>query len=200
MIEARQVSALRHSGDGHGKLPPAQGLKRLDDRVHTPRCHLFVECLLQSLESLGVFGDRVHVFWEDELLGGGGTDHFREPSEVGGVPGSLACRADSVPQPKGFQTSLCRLEVTERICTRPAQIAKGFIFHHGDIDGGKVSRAHQPGQLHRIPTVGVHPVTRLVGHEGGGHDPAGVAVLRQIAVEPIAAWARFRDKDQMCGC
>jgi hypothetical protein len=51
-----------------------------------------------------VFVDGAHVFLEDDLLSGCGTDHFREPSEMGGVPGGLARLADIVPQQKGFQT------------------------------------------------------------------------------------------------
>jgi hypothetical protein len=104
-----------------------------------------------------------------------------------------------VPQQKGLQPSCCRFEVTESLFTRPAQIANGVICHLGARGGGKVSRAQQPGQWHRIPTVGLHTVTRLFGHEGGGHDPAVVAFLRQVLGEPLAAWSRVIDKDQVCG-
>jgi len=51
--------------------------------------------------------------------------------------------------------------------------------------------------LHGITPVGFDPVTRLFGNQGGGDDPAGVAFLRQVPIEPVAAGARFIDEDEL---
>jgi hypothetical protein len=98
LIDAGHVAELRHPGDSHGELDPAQGLEGLDDRVSTPRGALCLEFLFQPLEALGVCVDRANIFLEDDLLSRCGTDNFSEPSEVGGVPGGLARLAEIVPQ------------------------------------------------------------------------------------------------------
>jgi hypothetical protein len=53
--------------------------------------------------------------------------------------------------------------------------------------------------LHGVTTVGVDPVARFFGHEGGGDDPADMPFLREIAIEPVPTGSRFIDKNQMLG-
>ena len=132
-IEARQVSECGSRGDGHKALPPPQGLKGFDYGVEAPRFDLCLECLLQTLKSLHVFVDRAHVFLENDVLRRCGTDHFREPSERGRVPGGPAGVAAIVPQQKGCAPQFRRLEIADGIFPRPAEVADGCILHHGDI-------------------------------------------------------------------
>jgi hypothetical protein len=118
---------------------------------------------------------------------------------VGRAPGGPTRRADIVPSREGFETQLRLLQSPQGIFTRPAEVADGFIVDGGDIDGGEVPRAHEPGELQGVPTVGFDPVDRPVGNQGGRDDPADVAFFGQIAIEPIPAWASFVDKDEVFG-
>ena len=95
-----------------------------------------MEFLFQTLEAFGVFGDRPHVFLEDDLLRRGGTDDLAEPPEVGRAPGGPARIADILPQEKGFEPKLGGLEIADGIFTSPAQVPNGFIL---DLWG------HRPG-------------------------------------------------------
>jgi hypothetical protein len=88
-----------------------------------------------------VFVDRADIFLKDHVLSGGGTDHLREPPEMGRAPGGTAGIADIVPEQEGFETELGRLEVPEGIFAGAAEIANGFIFHRGNIDRGEITRA-----------------------------------------------------------
>jgi hypothetical protein len=48
-----------------------------------------------------------------------------------------------------------------------------------------------------ITPVGCDPITRLCGHQGGGDDPADVAVFHEGAREAGAAGAGFVDEDTL---
>jgi hypothetical protein len=100
---------------------------------------------------------------------------------------------------EGFEPKLGGLEIADGIFTRAAEVAAGFVFPRRDIDGGEVTGAHQPGQLHGITTVGFHAVAGLFRHERGRHHPALIAFVAQIAREPIPTRARFVDKDEVFG-
>jgi hypothetical protein len=153
----------------------------------------------QALEAVGLLSDRPDVFLKDDLWRWGGTDHFGEPPPMGWAPGGPACIPDILPEQEGVEPECGGLQVPPGIFAGTAQIPNGFIFDRGDIDGGKIPRAHQPSQLHRITTVGFDAVARFLGKESGGHDPTVVALLPQVPVEPIAAWSRFLDQYQVVG-
>ena len=158
-----------------------------------------VECLVKTLEPFGVLGDRSDIGLEDDGLRWGGTDDLAEPAQVSRAPGGPAGRAAIMPQQKRVQAKLGRLEIVERIFTGAAQVTHGFVFDRGDIDRREIPRAHQPRQLDGVTTVGVHAVAGLLGHEGGRDDPADLALVRQIAREPVSTGARFIDEDQVLG-
>jgi hypothetical protein len=50
---------------------------------------------------------------EDDLLSGWGTDDFREPSEVGRLPGGPAVIAAILAQQEGLQAVLGGLEISK---------------------------------------------------------------------------------------
>ena len=114
-----------------------------------------------------MFGDGAHIFLEDDLLRWGGTDDFTEPPEMGRAPGGPARIADILPQEKGFEAKFRGLEVADDIFTRPTQIPNGFIIDLGDVDGGEVARAHQPGQFDGISAVGFDPIPGFFGINEG---------------------------------
>ena len=60
---------------------------------------------------------------------------------------------------EGFEPQLRRLQIPQGLFSRPTQVADRFIVDGGDVDRGEVSRAHEPGQLHGITTIGFDPVT-----------------------------------------
>ena len=148
------------------------------------------------------FGGRVDgpdVFLEDDVLRRGRTDDLREPSEVGRAPIGPARVPYSMPEQKGFEPKSRGLEIAEGICTRPAEVSDGFIFHLGHRDRGAIPRAGQTGQLHGLPAVGFDAVTGLFGNQRRRYHPAVVVFFREIPLEPVAAGAGFIDKDQMFG-
>ena len=111
-----------------------QGLKGLDHRVQTPGFDVLVEFLFETLEAFGVFVHRSDIFLKDDLLRRGGTDHLREPSQVGRAPIGPAHVTDILSEQKGFETELGVFEIADGIFTCPGEIANGFIFDLGDID------------------------------------------------------------------
>ena len=146
------------------------------------------------------FDDRADIFWKDNLLRGGGTHYLRKPPEVGRAPVSSARVAEILPEPEGCEPARGRLEVPPGIFAGAAEIAHGFIFHGGHRHRGEIPRAHQTGQVDGVTTVGLHPVAWLFGHERGRHDPAEMALFRQIAREPIPTGSCCIDKDQVWSC
>jgi hypothetical protein len=70
-----------------------------------------------------------------------------------------------VPAQEGFEPELGGLEVPQGIFAGTGEIAHGFIFNRRDIDGGEITRAHQPRQLYGVTPVGVHTIAGLFGHE-----------------------------------
>jgi hypothetical protein len=50
-----------------------------------------MEFRCETLQTCRVLVDGAAIFLKDHLLGRGRTDPFREPPEMGRVPGGLAC-------------------------------------------------------------------------------------------------------------
>jgi hypothetical protein len=67
----------------------------------------------------------------------------------------------------------------------------------GDGDGCEVTRAQQAGQFDGVSPVGFHPIAWLFGDQRGSDDPADVAFVGAIGVEPIATRAGFINKDEV---
>jgi hypothetical protein len=100
---------------------------------------VLVKCLLQALQAFGLLMDRAHLCLEDDLLRGGGTDHFGAPAQMGWAPGSPACIATSVSEPEGLEPKLGGLESADGIFTRAGEVTDGLVFHVGHRDGGEVA-------------------------------------------------------------
>jgi hypothetical protein len=191
VIAAGEVAECRDGGDSHGPLDATAGLECVNHWAEPPGGDRLVECLGTTLEPGGVLGERSDRCLEADVLCWGGTDDRAEPAQVSRAPGGPSGRADIMPPPKRFQATWGGLEIGERIFTRVAQVTKGVVLDGWDIDRREMPRAHQPGPLDGIPTVGVPAVAGLLGHECGRDDPAARAVVRQLAIEPVATGARF---------
>jgi hypothetical protein len=158
-----------------------------------------LECLFETLESVGMLLNGMDIFLKDDLLSLCGADDFRKPPEVGRAPICPAHVTDILSQQKGFETELGVFEIADGIFTRPGEIPDGFIFQLGDIDHSEITRAGEPGPLQGVSAVGFDPIAWFVGDQRGGHHPAVVAFFRQIAAESVATGTGFVDEDQMCG-
>jgi arylsulfatase A-like enzyme len=77
ILEAREVAEFSDRGDCHSALHATQGLEGFDYRFETPGGNRFLEFLCQTLEPFGVLAYGADIFLENDLLGRGGTDHFR---------------------------------------------------------------------------------------------------------------------------
>ena len=137
-LNTGQIAPCGDEGDGHGELHATQGLEGLDHWGQTPSVHLLVECLFQTFEAFGVFGDGPHVCLEDHLLRGRRTDDLRQPAEVGGAPSGLARRAKILPQEKRFEAACGGLEIAQGIFARAAQVPDGVVRDLWDIDRGQI--------------------------------------------------------------
>ena len=146
VIDARQVAAFGHHGHRDRALDAPYGLERLDHGLEAPGVHLVLECVFETLQARGLFGHGLAVCLQDHWLRRGGTDHLTEPAQVGRAPIGSPCRADSVPQPEGFEPPLGRLQIPAGLFTRPAQVADGFSVDGGHRPGvrspERISRAH----------------------------------------------------------
>ena len=139
--------------------------------------------------------NRSDIFLKNDLLRGRGTDHFREPPQVGRVPSGPAGGAESVAPHKGLQTALGVFASPDGLCTRPGEVAPGCLWALGALDHREVACASQAGQLSSSSAVRCAPILGLLGHEGGRPHPAGVVFFPAIALEPGAAGTGFRDED-----
>jgi hypothetical protein len=90
------------------------------------------EGLFQTPAALGVRMDGTDVGLQDDVLSRGGTDDFREPTEVGWAPMCPACRADILSEQEGFATELGVFESADRLFACPREITDSFIFPFGD--------------------------------------------------------------------
>lgn len=109
VIDACEVSPCSHGGDGHDELDATQRLERCDDRRYTPGLGLVLACWFQTPEACRVCVDRAHVVLEDALLGGGVTDHRREPSEMGRTPLAWPVSRRSCRSQKAFRRNFAAL-------------------------------------------------------------------------------------------
>jgi hypothetical protein len=104
-----------------------------------------------------------------------------------------------VPEPKGCEPELGGLEITDGVFTRPTENTEGCIVDRRDRDRGQITRAHQAGQWDGVTPVSLDAIAGLVGHPGWGDDPAVMALLRQLTLEPVATRPRCIDQDQGLG-
>jgi hypothetical protein len=163
VLNACEVSALRHEGHGPGARHATQGLKGLDHRLQSPGFDLFLPCLHEALKPFGVRMDGAPVCLEDDVLRRGGADHVGEPPQMGRAPGRASRRADIVAEHKGVATTLGGLEIGDGIFPSPAAVTDGCVCHRRHRDGGASPCAHQAGELDRVTTVGFPAVAGLLG-------------------------------------
>ena len=77
--------------------------------------------------------------WKTICWAGVGQTTSAQPAQMRRPPGGPARIADILPQQKGFEAELGRLEIMERIFPRAAQVTNGFVFDRWDIDRGEVA-------------------------------------------------------------
>ncbi len=196
VVNARQRTQLGDEGDGHGAWHPPQRWQGLDHRRKAPGLRRLVACVCATGPAVSGLVHGPESFWADEWRHRGRTDHRRAPAPGGWPPGGPAGVAAIVPPQTRVETAWGGLESLDGSCAGPAQRADGLVFDLGPRDGRPGPRAPQAGPLHGVTASGCEPVASLVGKPRGGHDPAHVALLRQIARAPIAARTGRVHQDQ----
>jgi hypothetical protein len=134
VLEAGQVAECSDGSDRHRKRHATEGWQRVNDRAEPPGGDRLVEFLVQALEPVRVCGDRSDIFLEDDWLGGGGTEDLAQPAQVGRAPRGPTGLPDIMPQQKGVEAALGRLEIVERLCPRTAEVANSFVLDRWDRD------------------------------------------------------------------
>jgi len=99
---------------------------------------VILPCLFETLEAFGLLMNGTDLCLKDDWLRRGGTDHLREPAEVGRAPIGPAPIPDILSQQNGLKPELVVFEIADGIFTRPGEIANGFSFDCGDIDRGEI--------------------------------------------------------------
>ena len=122
---------------------------------------MLFEFLCETLEALGDVVDRADVFLEDDLLGWGGADDLRKPPSMSRSPVGAAAIADIVTQQKSLEPELGGFEAFDRLLTGSGEVANGFIFELGDIDGCEITGTHQGRELDGVTAVGFDAVAGL---------------------------------------
>ena len=107
-------------------------------RGQTPRLHLLVEGVVETLEAVGVRGNRSAVFLQNDVRGWRGADDCREPTQGGRVPMGSACVTAIVPPHEGVEANLGSLESAAGVFTRPGELSDGFLCHLGDRAHGEL--------------------------------------------------------------
>ena len=82
VLNAGEVAKRCHRGHRDGALDPTEPLEGIDHRGEPPGLDLLLKCLLKALATCRVFGDRLHVFLNNDLRRRGGTDDLAEPSDT----------------------------------------------------------------------------------------------------------------------
>jgi hypothetical protein len=196
VLTAGEVAKLCHRGDRDGALDTPEPLESIDPRGEPPALDLLVKFLLKALETCRVCADRLPVCLHNDRLRRWRADDLAEPSEVRRTPGGAAHRADILPEEKRVAPKRGSLASPDRLCTSAAQVPNRGILDCRDIDRCQVTRAPQAGQRDRVPTVGVDPIAGLLGDQRGGHPPADMALLGQLAVAPVPARTCLSDQDE----
>jgi hypothetical protein len=88
-------------------------------------------------------------------------------------------------------------KVPQDILPGTRQIPNGLLLHSGNIHRGKVARTHETSQLHGVPAIGLDPIPRLLGNEGGGNYQTGVSFFAQVPVEAVAGRTGLVGEDQL---
>jgi hypothetical protein len=196
VVNTCEVTQCRHAGDGDGALHPTQGLEDLNHGDQAPGLDLLMACARKPLQAFGGLVHRPDGCLADDLLRGGGTDHLREPAEVGWAPGGPPSIAEIVSQQKGFEPEFGGLQLAQGILAGTTEVTNGFLLDRGDLDRCEIARAQQAGPWHGVTTVGFDAIAGLFGNQGRGDHPADVPPCGEIAIEPIPTGAGFIDKDE----
>ena len=183
-IETGEGPNCRHQRGGHGAWHTAPSLEGLNHGGQTPRWHVIVPFLCETLEAFGVVVDRADVFWQDAVLRRCWTEHRREPPEMGRAPVRPAGRAALVSAQAGCEAQLGGLESAAGICTGPREVPHGFIFPCGARDCSESAGAREASQLPSIPAVRFAPSTGLCGQEGGRPPQQAEALCRSSRESP----------------
>jgi hypothetical protein len=82
-------------------------------------------------------------------------------------------------------------EILLEVLPAAEQVPHRLLRFIGHPDRGQLPRPEEADQLRRIPAVGLDPLPRLAGGERRGHDLAGDAEGRELAVEVVPCGARL---------
>ena len=196
VIDAGQVAACRDGRDRPRPRHATAGWQRLNDRAEPPRGARLRACRCQAREPVRVCGARPAIVLADAWRGGGGPDDRAPPAPVRRTPRGAAGRAAIRPPQHGVAAARGRLESVPRLCPRTAQVTPRCVWSRWDRDGREVPGAHEARHWDGLTTSRVDPVTGLLRDHGRGDDPAAGALWGQLAREPRAAGAGFRDPDE----
>ena len=109
-----------------------------------------------------------------------------QPRVVRAGPGLAAGVDDPVAQQQLGQPVPGPHQITAAVLPGPHQIPGGLLLDARHRHRGDLAQPQQPGQMHRVPGVGLDPITRraLQLRRRRHHAPHPAAVKRPIQPEP----------------
>ncbi len=137
---------------------------------------------------LGVI-DGVEVFLEHDLLGRMIETKTGEPSPMGLGPMAPATIDPVVPQQKALQPLPCRAQVLYRRGPGPDQVTHRLVRRLGNSNRGQLARPVQPGQTHRVASVGLDMIAGPGRDQRRGHHHAVLPEPGDLTVNAIATGA-----------
>ena len=82
-------------------------------------------------------------------------------------------------------------QIIDRIGSRPAQVANGFIGRFRNVDTFEFAGTEQSSKFHRVTTVGLYSLARTPRCHRGSYHNAGHSELTQPTRNDESAWACF---------
>src|SRR5258708_5817506 len=163
--KTREVSELRGQDDRGDDLYTAQGLKCLDQRTKAPALDQFDDVLSQSLDTRGCVVHRLHTVDEHAIVSLVLEYLTAHPVQVHARPGCLSGVRAPVAKQKLRELMACRALGSLGVVAAAFQVAHRLGRRFGYVDLGEIAAPQKTRKLHRIPTVGLDPISRLLRHE-----------------------------------
>ena len=82
-------------------------------------------------------------------------------------------------------------EILDHVTARATQVAHSLLGGRRDGDGSELTGPVQPGQSSGVAAVGLDPIARALGDQGGGHHVAAHPHRSEQALEVITGRARL---------
>ena len=197
-FEPGEIPQLGHDGEGRDRVHAPESHERPDHWGKGPGLQFPADLGFDAGDASANRLDGIRILLEHDPKGRLGKGEFCDPGPESGFP-FRRLRGRGLPVPKEkcgealFQVALLGLQVFPEA----GEVPHRLLFGAGDDDRRQFPRPVKPGQHERVPAIGLHPVSALLGDQGRSHHPAFVPGFEELSMQPISARPRLVDERQM---